>query len=207
MIKIHTLLFAAMLAASSSVSAEDGWIEIFNGKDLTHWKAADESPASFQVKDGVLVVDGPRSHLFYQEQGEDAKLQNFEFEATIKTFPEANSGIFFHTQWQKNGWPIHGYEAQVNASHKDPRKTGSVYSVKDVMKIAPHKDDEWFTYNIRVEGKRIIIKVNGEVVNDYTEPEDPGHKTRRLGTGTLAIQAHDPKSVIQYKSMRLRKLP
>jgi hypothetical protein len=207
MIKIHTLLLTTLLAVSSSVFAEDGWVEIFNGKDLTNWKVSEESPASFQVKDGILVVDGPRSHLFYQEQGADAKLRNFEFEATVKTLSAANSGIFFHTQWQKNGWPIHGYEAQVNATHKDPRKTGSVYSVKDVMNKAPHKDDEWFTYNIRVEGKRIIIKVNGEVVNDFTEPETPGHATRRLSTGTIAIQAHDPKSVIHYKNIRLRKLP
>lgn len=207
MIKIHTLLFSTLLAVSSSVFAEEGWVEIFNGKDLTNWKVSEESPASFQVKDGILVVDGPRSHLFYQEQGADAKLRNFEFEAMVKTLSAANSGIFFHTQWQKNGWPAHGYEAQVNATHKDPRKTGSVYSVKDVMNDAPHKDEEWFTYHIRVEGKRIIIKVNGEVVNDYTEPEDPGHATRRLSTGTLAIQAHDPKSVIHYKSLRLRKLP
>lgn len=207
MTKIHTLLLSALLAASSFVFADDGWVEMFNGKDLTNWKVSEESPVSFQVKDGALVVAGPRSHLFYQEQGEDAKLKNFEFEAMIKTFPEANSGIFIHTQWQKNNWPVNGYEAQVNASHKDPRKTGSIYSVKDVMKIAPHKDDEWFTYNIRVEGKRIVIKVNGEVVNDYIEPEDPGHATRRLSTGTIAIQAHDPKSVIHYKSLRLRKLP
>jgi hypothetical protein len=207
MTKIRTLLLTTLLAFSSSVFADDGWVEIFNGKDLTNWKASEENPGSFQVKEGVLVVDGPRSHLFYQEEGTDAKLRNFEFEAQIKTLAAANSGVFFHTQWQKNGWPAHGYEAQVNATHKDPRKTGSVYAVKDVMNDAPHKDDEWFTYHIRVEGKRIIIKVNGEVVNDYTEPEDPGHATRRLGTGTIAIQAHDPQSVIHYKSLRLRKLP
>jgi len=205
--KVYTILFAALLSVSSSVFAEDGWTEMFNGKDLTNWKLSEESPTSFQVKDGILIVAGPRSHLFYQEQGADAKLQNFEFEAVIKTHASANSGIFFHTLWQKNSWPVHGYEAQVNSSHKDPRKTGSVYSVKDVMNNAPHKDDEWFTYNIRVEGKRIIIKVNGEVVNDYTEPENPGHATRRLSAGTIAIQAHDPQSVIHYKSLRLRKLP
>ena len=205
MIKIRALLIA-LSTAFSSVHAEEGWIGIFNGKDLSGWKASEESPGSFQVKDGVLVVDGPRSHLFYQENGEDAKLRNFEFEAMIKTFPQANSGVFFHTQWQAMGWPKQGYEAQVNSSHKDPRKTGSVYAVKDVMNDAPHKD-EWFKYSIRVEGKRVIIKVNDEIVNDFTEPEDPGHETRRLGTGTIAIQAHDPQSVIHYKNIRLRKLP
>lgn len=206
MIKIHTLL-AAIIVTIASAHASEGWVEIFNGKDLTGWKVSEENPNSFQVKDGILVVDGPRAHLFHQEEGADAKLKNFEFEAQIQTFPKANSGVFFHTQWQKSGWPSHGYEAQVNATHRDPRKTGSIYNVKDVINDAPHKDGEWFTYHIRVEGKRIIIKVNGEVVNDYTEPADPGHKTRRLSEGTLAIQAHDPKSVIHYKNIRMRKLP
>ncbi|MFU8893427.1 MAG: DUF1080 domain-containing protein [Luteolibacter sp.] len=206
MIHLRTLCFA-LLAIFSSAFADDGWIEMFNGKDLTNWKVSGENPGSFQVKDGVLLVDGPRAHLFYQEDGEDAKLVNFEFEAMIKTFPKANSGVFFHTRWQESGWPSHGYEAQVNATHKDPRKTGSIYSVQDVLDDAPHKDGEWFKYHIRVEGKRILIKVNDELVNDFTEPEEPGHKTRRLGTGTIAIQAHDPDSVIHYKNIRLRKLP
>ena len=204
--KIPALLLA-LVSTLVTARADDGWIDIFNGKDLAGWKVSEENPGSFQVADGILVVDGPRAHLFYQEEGADAKLRNFEFEATIKTFPEANSGVFFHTAWQERGWPGHGYEAQVNATHGDPRKTGSIYNVKDVLNEAPHQDGEWFTYNVRVEGRRIVIKVNGEVVNDYTEPEDPGHETRRLGEGTIAIQAHDPKSVIHYKNIRLRKLP
>lgn len=206
MLKLHILLLA-LCSTFATARADDGWVAIFNGKDLTGWKPSDENPGSFQVKDGILVIDGPRGHLFYQEDGEDAKLRNFEFEAEIKTFPKANSGVFFHTRWQAGGWPAHGYEAQVNATHGDPRKTGSIYAVKDVMDNAPHKDEEWFTYNVRVEGKRIVISVNGEVVNDYTEPEDPGHEKRRLGEGTIAIQAHDPESVIHYKNIRLRKLP
>jgi len=198
------LLFALSLV---NLRAESEWIDIFNGKDLTGWKVSEENPDSFQVVDGILVVDGPRAHLYYQEDGADAKLRNFEFEAAIKTFPSANSGVFFHTRWQERGWPRHGYEAQVNATHDDPRKTGSIYNVKDVLNDAPHEDGEWFIYNVRVEGKRIAIRVNGEIVNDYTEPEDPGHENRRLSEGTVAIQAHDPKSVIHYKNIRLRKLP
>ena len=187
--------------------AESGWIDLLNGRDLSGWKVSEENPDSFQVKDGILVVGGPRAHLFYQEHGADAVLRNFEVEITLKTFPKANSGIFLHTRWQPRGWPAHGYEAQVNVSHQDPRKTGSIYNVQDLLNDAPHKDGEWFTYRIRVEGKRVITSVNGIVVNEFTEPEDPGHKTRKLGEGTIAIQAHDPESVIHYKSIRMRKLP
>jgi hypothetical protein len=204
-----TVLWSASFGISSAdeKAAGDGWVTMLNGKDLAGWKVSEENPGSFQVKDGLLVIDGPRAHLFYVGPDGDAKMRNFEFETSVKTFPKANSGVFFSTLWQASGWPAHGYEAQVNASHKDPRKTGSIYAVKDVMNDAPNKDGEWFTYNIRVEGKHIVIKVDGKVVNDYTEPEDPGHETRKLGEGTIAIQAHDPESVVHYKDMRYRPLP
>lgn len=211
--KKANLLVASLITASlMSAFAEDkaagnGWISMFNGRDLSGWKISEENPGSFKVDGGALVVAGPRAHLFYAGPDGAAKMGDFEFEATIKTFPKANSGVFIHSRWQASGWPAHGYEIQVNATHSDPRKTGSVYAVKDVMDNAPHPDGEWFTYNIRVEGKRIVIKVNGQVVNDYTEPEDPGHETRKLGEGTIAIQAHDPESVIHYKDLRFRPLP
>ena len=209
MISTLTAVFAASLALSSAEEKTAGseWISMFNGKDLSGWKVSNENPGSFKVEDGVLIIDGPRAHLFYTGPNGDAKMRDFEFEATIKTLPKANSGVFFHTRWQAEGWPAHGYEAQVNATHSDPRKTGSVYAVKDVMHNAPNKDGEWFTYHIRVEGKRITVKVDGKVVNDYTEPADPGHETRKLSEGTIAIQAHDPDSVIHYKNLRYRPLP
>jgi hypothetical protein len=200
-------LMATVVAEKEAGGADEGWVPMFNGLDLSGWKVSEENPGSFKMEDGVLIVDGPRAHLFYSGPDGDAVMRNFEFEAQIKTFPKANSGVFFHTRWQASGWPAHGYEAQVNATHEDPRKTGSIYGVKDVMNNAPHKDGEWFTYHVRVEGKRIVIKVNGEVVNDYTEPEDPGHETRRLGEGTIALQAHDPESVIHFKNVRYRPLP
>jgi len=202
--RLIPLIMSAALAATAN---GDEWISMFNGKDLSGWKVSTENPGSFQVKDGLLVVDGPRAHLFYTGPDGKATMRDFEFEAMVKTFPKANSGVFFHTQWQASGWPAHGYEAQVNATHSDPRKTGSIYNVKDVLDKAPHQDGEWFKYNVRVEGKRIVIKVNDEIVNDFTEPEDPAHESRKLGEGTIAIQAHDPESVIHYKDIRFRHLP
>lgn len=180
---------------------------MFNGKDFTGWKVTTENPGSFQVKDGLLVAQGPRAHLFYVGPDGKAAMRDFEFEAMVRTLPNANSGVFFHTRWQDKGWPAQGYEAQVNSTHSDPRKTGSIYAVRDVMDTAPHKDGEWFKYSVRVEGKRIVIKVNDKTVNDFTEPEAPGHETRKLSEGTVAIQAHDPQSVVHYKDLRFRLLP
>jgi len=123
----------------------------------------------------------------------------------VKTFPRANSGVFFHTRYQETGWPQHGYEVQINATHSDRIKTGSIYAVQNIMDNAPHEDNEWFHLHFIVQGNRVIVKVDGEVVNDFTEPEGV-EGPRRLSEGTVALQAHDPNSVIHFRNIKLRVL-
>lgn len=186
----------------------DEWISLFDGESLDGWKA-NENPETFSVKDGKIVVDGPRSHLFYAGEVENHNFSDFEFKADVMTTPGSNSGIYFHTEYQESGWPAKGYEAQVNNTDDDPRKTGSLYAVKDVNK-APAEDGEWFTMHIKVEGDRITIKIDGETMVEYTEPENverPENMAGRvLSSGTFALQGHDPESVIYYKNIMVKPL-
>ena len=184
--------------------AEDGWVPIFNGKDLTGWRAS-ENKGVFSVKDGILIVHGKRSHLFYVGPVGGANFRNFEWKADVKTFPKANSGMYIHTEYQQTGWPNKGYEVQVNSTHSDRKKTGGLYGVVDVLDNAPSKDGEWFTQHIIVRDKRIIIKVNGKTTVDYVEP-DGVTGGRKLSSGTVAIQGHDPGSIIHYKNIMIKPL-
>ncbi|HEX6927344.1 MAG TPA: DUF1080 domain-containing protein [Longimicrobiaceae bacterium] len=188
---------------------DEGWISIFDGKTLDGWRAS-ENPSSFRVEDGVLVVQGPRAHLFYVGPVENHNFRNFEWKADILTYPQANSGMYFHTEFQESGWPSKGYEVQVNNSHSDPRRTGSLYAVEDVMNVSPARDGEWFTQHVIVQGKRVRVLVNGEEVVDYTEPENVERDDmsgRVLSSGTVAIQAHDPNSRVHYRNIMIRPLP
>ncbi len=180
------------------------WVDMFDGKTLEGWKVNTENPDTFSVEGGTIKVFGPRTHLFYGADG-NAKFKDFEFECEVKTTKGANAGIFFHTKYQDNGWPEVGYEAQVNATHSDWRKTASIYSFKDV-KEAGHRDDVWFTYNIKVKGKTVTVSIDGKVVNEYTEPADHAEKTKRFGEGTIALQGHDPKSLIYFRKLRIRTI-
>lgn len=200
-----TLCTSTLLATATY--AEDGWVSLFNGKNLDGWTVSKENPESFQVKDGKLIIDGPRAHLFYTGKVNAAKFKNFEYKAKVFITPGSNSGLYFHTKYQDNGWPNKGYEAQVNNTHKDPKKTGGLYAVQDVMNNSPVPDNEWFDYYIKVEGKRIIIKINGKQTVDYTEPDDLNRPNRQLSEGTFGIQAHDPKSVVHYKDIMVKVLP
>jgi len=189
-------------------SKEEGWISLFDGKTLNGWKAS-ENKDTFSVRDGMIVVDGPRSHLFYVGPVENAGFKNFEIKAEVMTKPGANSGIYFHTEYQERGWPAKGFEVQVNNSHSDWRKSGSLWDIKDVRE-GP-KDNEWFTEHIIVRDKHVVIKVNGKTTVDWTEPEDwkppRGMPGRKIARGTFALQGHDPKSVIYYKNIMVKPLP
>jgi hypothetical protein len=184
-----------------SAADKDGWISLFNGKDLTGWKLGDAGQSKIQVEDGKIVCAGPRSHAFT-----DWQFKNFIFAAEVQTHPHANSGIYFHTHYQAKGFPNTGYESQVNVSHGDPVKTGSLYEVFKLYKT-PAKDNEWYKQTIVVEGKHIIVKVNDEVVVDYTEkPEDAAKRRQKLSCGSFALQAHDPRSVTWYRNLRVKPL-
>ncbi len=200
---------AAVLAAEAPKPDKDGWYQLFNGKDLTGWKAS-ENKGTFRVENGCIVANGRRSHLFYTGPVCNHDFKNFELVAEVMTFPRSNSGIYFHTAYQERGWPGKGYEAQVNATHSDRKKTGGLYGVKDVLDVAPHKDGEWFTYYIKVQGKHITIKINGKTTCEFTEPDewakDP-KRGRRLSHGTIALQGHDPGSKVLYRSVKIRPLP
>jgi len=210
-------LFVA-LSASPGWSAEDGWIALFDGRSLTGWKAS-ENPGSPRVEDGAIVCEGKRAHLFYVGPDGRAEFENFELELEVKTEPGANSGVYFHTRWQDSGWPTAGFEAQVNNrqpvfkeyDYRENKKTGSLYGLRNLYKpMVP--DGEWFTMNIRVHRPRVEIRLNGQLVTEYTEPANPdlpppAPPLNRLGRGTFALQCHDEDSRARYRNIRVRVLP
>lgn len=200
-------LVTAFSVTSSAATADDGWKTLFDGTSMTGWKAS-ENKDTWKVVDGALVCAGPRSHLFYT--GDDKPFVNFEFKADVMTTPGSNAGIYFHTKYQESGWPSNGYEAQVNVTHGDPKKTGSLYGVVNVSD-PPCKDGEYWTQHITVRGKHIVIKINDKTVVDYKEPENvepaKNFSGRKLSSGTFAFQAHDPKSVVHFKNVKVKRLP
>jgi hypothetical protein len=198
-----------MLGQETKSDYGNDWISLFNGKDLEGWKAG-VNASTFSVEDGTIKVAGERSHLFYVGNVENHNFKNFEFKAKVMTKPGANSGIYIHTRYQEDGWPTYGYEVQVNNSQSDWKRTGSLYNIVDVKENYA-ADNEWYTEYVKVEDKRIIVKINDIVVVDYTEPENPLREGdgvyRVLKEGTFALQGHDPGSVVFYKDIMVRPLP
>ena len=184
------------------------WIALFDGHSLAGWKVGDNA-ATFSADSGMIMVHGNTAHLFYDGDVMQHNFKNFEFKADVKTMPGANSGIYFHTTFQQGGWPAKGYEVQVNNSHTDWRRTGSLYGVADVKEVYV-KDNEWFTEYIKVQGKKVVIKINDKTVVDYTEPDSlqraAGQEQRAISNGTFALQGHDPGSIVYFKNILVKPL-
>lgn len=191
--KLTLILAGVLLLLPAAVFAQDGWISMFDGKTLTGWKA-NEHPESWKVVDGAITGDGPASHLFWMVR----ECGNCEFKAEVKLNHSGNSGMYFRTAFGP-GFPK-GYEAQVENSSPDPQKTGSLYNFSKVLEQLI-QDDTWWTQDVIANGNHIVIKVNGKTVVDFVDEKNTYTK------GYLALQQHNPGSIVQYRNLMMRPLP
>ncbi len=202
-----SLVLLLLTNASFAQKAKKGWYSLFDGKSFDGWKVGDNA-SSFSIENGTIKVNGPVAHLFYVGPVNNHDFKNFEFKTQVMTTPGSNSGIYFHTEFQQGSWPDKGYEVQVNNSHTDWRRTGSLYGIQDV-KDTLVKDNVWYTEHIIVKDKHVIIKINDKTVVEYDEPAElpESRKGRRISSGTFALQGHDPKSKVYYKDIMVKPLP
>lgn len=218
----HTLggaLLLILAAASFAAPAPSGeWVNLFDGKSLTGWKAS-ENPASFKAENGMIVGAGPRAHLFFTgTEGQAADFKNFELEAEVKTAPGTNSGIYFHSAYQEKDFPHKGLEVQINNTNRpqeggytELKKTGSLYGLRNAYKTIV-ADGEWFKLRVEVRTKHARVWVNETLLVDYVEPTNAevvsdAKKDRKLDHGTFALQCHDANGRVEFKSIRVRRLP
>jgi hypothetical protein len=206
-------LAIAGLTSLSLAQDADGWIQLFNGKDLTGWKTHPSSPGEWSVVDGCIVGKGAKTSHLFSEKGD---YTDFHYKIVAKISDKGNSGQYFRAEFM-GGYP-NGYEAQINSTFpSDPQRTGSLYSLAPI-KEKLHEPDAWFTQEVIAQGNRIKILVNGKQVVDFvdegTKKKDEGTKKKKAyTTGHFAIQQHPPatkggpNSEITVKSIAVKLLP
>jgi hypothetical protein len=203
------LVSAALVTAAVPLLAGDvepGFTPLCDGKSFDGWKPAEVNKETWKIEDGAFVTRGKTCHLFYV--GDQQPFKDFDLKVDVKTDHSSNGGIYFHTKYQAEGWPRAGFECQVNNSHTDWIRTGSLYGLVNIA-ASPAQDDVWYTQEIIVQGKSVTVMIDGLKVLQYNEP--PGTVSgndfgRKLSEGTFALQAHDPASVIRYKNIRVKRL-
>ena len=230
---------AALFALVPVIQADDEpanddkqWIQLFNGKDFSGWKIPKPPSGQFKsvtptkkdgkivswkgttkdgeevvlwkIVDGMIVGGGPSSHIFT-----DLTATDFHYRVEAKINDGGNSGQYFRTKFEP-GFPA-GYEVQINATHKDPVKTGSLYPDArsslakhrkeiTILNTAPHKPNEFFTQEVIAKGNHFTIMVNGKKTIEWTDPDS----TYKMGH--FALQGHDPGSVMTFRKVEYKPL-
>ena len=209
------LTAAAACATTSRTRDSDGWVTILDAQSFRNWRVAagdargrvmdgatekqvlasdPKENGKWDFADGVLHAEGGVSHIF-SPRGD---YENFDYKAEFKIKDKGNSGQYFRTAFG-NGFP-RGYEAQINSTHADPKRTGSLYNFSNVtdMLVPP---DTWFTQEIIADGNHIIIKVNDKVTVDYVD--EKGSFTK----GYFAFQQHNVGGEVWIRNVQVRELP
>ncbi|MDR2757064.1 MAG: DUF1080 domain-containing protein [Planctomycetaceae bacterium] len=229
------MLFCFPVLVEAQVSDEEkanGFVSIFNGKDLSEWEG---NPDVWSVQDGAIVGqtanDGP-AKLTYNTFliWKNGEVDNFIFRADIKLTPQGNSGFQYRSQRTTGDKPfrVNGYQADFDGSHthsgilygegfggilcargletaieaNQKPRTVRRFAESDALK-KEIKVDDWNTYEITAQNFTFTNKINGHVMSIATDDD----KEHRRESGIFAIQAHvGPPMKVEIKNLRLKRL-
>ncbi|HQX51425.1 MAG TPA: DUF1080 domain-containing protein [Planctomycetaceae bacterium] len=187
---------------TAAVQADDAeWISLFDGKTLDGWEKVGNEKSVWEVTDGAISGSGPASMLV----NTTGPYKNFRYRAEVKINDKGNSGLYFRTT-PKPGF-TDGYEAQINSTHTDPIRTGSVYGMCHVYKELA-KPDTWFNYELEVrddvwrgrEMTRIKVTIDGNELYEYLD------FAKTFPAGHFAFQQHDPGSKVNIRKIEVLPL-
>ena len=205
---------------------EEGFVTIFNGKDLTGW---DANPEIWSVEEGVLIGQSPRGEPYNrQDYIYWAVAEPGDFVLRLRyrlTGTGSNSGIQFRSE-RRPHWDCYGYQADME---EGPRWTGCLFhhsrggivmrgsmgtiradgtaemkqfADPEILAKSYTNVGEWNEYEIIAIGSLIVLKINGKVmciVNDQHE--------RAAKRGIIAFQMHPgPPMKVEFKDVRIKIL-
>lgn len=190
--------------AQPPAASTEGFVPLFNGKDLSGWKTHPSHPGNWRVEKGVLIGSGTSPGDLYSERG---NYTNFHLRVETRINEGGNSGVFCRSQFgpvrppNNPQWPD-GYEAQINATHADKNKTGSLYGSTGVA--VPIADsavpaNQWFALELIAADNRLTVKINGQTTAEYV---DVG---RHFSMGHFALQQHNPQTVVEFRKIEVRE--
>jgi hypothetical protein len=205
-IELRQRLFATattmlLLAGGSAGADDEKWTSLFDGTSLDGWEKVGNEQSKWEVKEGAIEGSGPASMLVCTK----GPYKNFRYRAEVKINDGGNSGLYFRTT-RRPGFSD-GYEAQIDSTHTDPIRTGSLYGMCHVYKqlVEP---DTWFTYDVEVRDDvwrnkpvtRIKITVDGNELYEYLDFD------QTFKEGHFAFQQHDPGSRVSIRKVEVMPL-
>jgi Domain of Unknown Function (DUF1080) len=227
MLMLRSAVFASLCVLGSVVSAQDGFKEIFNGKDLTGWKGNSEL---WSVEDGCITgktsADKPlKFNTFLIWEG---TVSDFELEFDYKIGAEGNSGVQYRSKvLNPTDFVVGGYQADIDATLKfaginyeekgrailaqrgqrvtidnSGVKNAKIESIGDADELGKAiKKEDWNHYRLVAKGNKLSHMINDKLMSEVIDSEEG----KAAAEGVLAFQIHTgPVMKIQFKNVRLK---
>jgi len=193
--------FILNLTATAMQAQDEKWIPLFDGKSLDGWEKVGNEESQWEVVDGAICGSGPASMLVCTK----GPYRNFRYRAEIRINDGGNSGLYFRTTARPSF--SDGYEAQIDSTHRDPIRTGSLYGFCHVYRQLV-KPDTWFKYEIEVRDDvwrgrkmtRIRMTVDDVELYEYMD------FALTYAEGHFAFQQHDPGSRVSIRKAEVLPL-
>lgn len=212
--KLHLLCAALAAVALSATAADlpkpgaDGWITLFNGKDLTGWNG---NPEIWSVKDGEISGTTPavkfNTFLIFERP-----FTNFVLKAKGKIIKGAsgnNSGIQYRsTVFDAANWRVKGYQADMGAGWwgacYEEGGRGILWKPSAEATATAKVFEEWNDIEITADGTKISQKLNGVASGSL----DDTNEAKRAASGIIALQFHGPGGFeVRFKDIQIKELP
>lgn len=192
--------------------AGEGWVDLLDAQHAPLWKNVADDTEIFEIRDGTLHILGKSTHPLRYATYTGENYSDLELHLEFKVTWRANSGVFLRTHPKD---PVHrGFEVQVLDDHgQAPNKngSGSIYDVVSPMFNMARPRGEWNSYDIKLQGKEVLIYMNGWLVvhTDFSKMTAPLGKfsvpyAEMASEGALALQDHGGE--VWYRNIFVRKL-
>jgi hypothetical protein len=191
----------------------DGFMPLFNGKDLSGWMTYESQPENWTVEDGLLVCNGKGGGWL----GTDREYANFAVRLEYRLKPAGNSGVYIRSPEQGHISQV-GMEIQIlddnhpkYATLNYYQYTGSIYGVVPPSRRLTKAAGEWNALDIRADGRRLVVQVNGKKVVDadldrclQDEEVAKEHPGLARTTGRIGLQSHSER--VEFRNIRIKEL-
>lgn len=209
------LALAEDKAPANPKDSEDGFVPIFNGRNLDGWQGVAGSTDSYYVKDGLLICKKiAHDHIFTKK-----KYGDFILRLEIKLEPGGNNGVGIRTDVSREPH-LYGMEIQVldddhpkHAKIKPYQHHGSIYGVVPAKTGHLKPAGQWNTEEIYCKGRHVRVTLNGTVIvdanlDDYVGKAMDGkkHPGLKYKEGHIGLHAHGYGQEVYFRNLRVKEL-
>jgi len=179
-------------AEHNTLSAEelaDGWILLFDGETLFGWKPVTE--ADWKVADGAICVSRGEPGLLRTT----SQFGNYQLKVDFRSAPGTNSGVFLRTSPEPTDTTTRCYELNIADAGTSAFPTGSFVGRRKAE--GNHDSSDWQTFDVTADAGHFVVKLDGRVVLDHTDPKP-------LGRGFIGLQLNSGK--VEFRNVKLKPL-